>query len=281
MNQSPPPQSGGVYLVVTDGIRYMKLNVKLPTYIAIMFVALLVSACSSGSELGADAGIKSGGQFSQVGGPTKKGDGSVAASAAKIFDANSAAPIGGDDYKISALDVVEITVLNVPELTRTVQVSASGTISLPLVKTIKASGHTTTQLEKQIAAKLEATYLQSPQVSVYVKEFNSQKITVDGAVVKPGIFPKTGNVSLLQAIALAEGLSTVADPTGILIFRTVNNARMAARFDLKQVRSGKINDPMLQAGDIVMVDESSRKTTLRDITSAMPLTGLFTLLTVL
>jgi polysaccharide biosynthesis/export protein len=275
------PQSGGVYSVVTDGIRYMKLNVFLQNCFVTMLAALLLGACSSGGELGADAGITSGGQFSQVGGTAKRGDSSVAASAAKIFEANSSAPVGGDDYKISALDVIEITVLNVPELTRTVQVSTSGTVSLPLVKTIKASGNTTTELEKKIAAKLEATYLQSPQVSVYVKEFNSQKITVDGAVVKPGIFPKSGNVSLLQAIALAEGLSTVADPKGILIFRTVNNQRMAARFDLKQVRSGKISDPMLQAGDIVMVDESSSKTTLRDITSAMPLTGLFTLLTVL
>jgi polysaccharide biosynthesis/export protein len=261
---------------------FMTRAIEFRNFMALLLTALLVVACSNGGQLGADAGIKSGGQFSQVGLAQNKGNGSVAASAEKIFASNNnAAAAGGDDYKISALDVVEITVLNVPELTRTVQVSTSGTISLPLVKTLKASGRTTTQLEHEIATKLEATYLQSPQVSVFVKEFNSQKITVDGAVMKPGIFPKNGNVSLLQAIALAEGLSTVADPRGILIFRTVNNQRMAARFDLKQVRSGKINDPMLQAGDIVMVDESSRKTTLRDITSAMPLTGLFTLLTVL
>jgi polysaccharide biosynthesis/export protein len=249
--------------------------------VAAALLVVTLAACSNGGGLGADSGITNGGQFSQIGGTTQKSNGSIAASADKIFAANSPAVAAGDDYKISALDVVEITVLNVPELTRTVQVSTSGTVSLPLVKTIKASGRTTTQLEREIATKLEATYLQSPQVSVFVKEFNSQKITVDGAVVKPGIFPKNGNVSLLQAIALAEGLSTVADPKGVLVFRTVNNQRMAARFDLKQVRSGKINDPMLQAGDIVMVDESSSKTTLRDITSAMPLTGLFTLLTVL
>jgi polysaccharide biosynthesis/export protein len=248
----------------------------------VLFCALAVlGACSNGGGLGSDSSFASGGQFSKLQPSTKPGQGNAAAAAAKIFEANSTASVGGDDYKISSLDVVEITVLNVPELTRTVQVSTSGTISLPLVKTIKASGRTTTQLERDIATKLEATYLQSPQVSVFVKEFNSQKITVDGAVVKPGIFPKNGNVSLLQAIALAEGLSTVADPKGILVFRTVNNQRMAARFDLKQVRSGKIADPNLQAGDIVMVDESSSKTTLRDITQAMPLTGLFTLLTVL
>jgi polysaccharide biosynthesis/export protein len=246
-----------------------------------ILVALTLSACANSGGLGAKSDIAAGGQFSQVGAAQKPAGGSAAAAAAKIFEANNTPAAGGDDYKIAALDVIEITVLNVPELTRTAQVSTSGTISLPLVKTIKTAGRTTTQVEQEIARKLEATYLQSPQVSVFVKEFNSQKITVDGAVIKPGIYPKNGNVSLLQAIALAEGLSTVADPKGILIFRTVNNQRMAARFDLKQVRAGKITDPMLQAGDIVMVDESSSKTTLRDITSAMPLTGLFTLLTVL
>jgi polysaccharide biosynthesis/export protein len=97
-------------------------------------------------------------------------------------------------------------------------------------------------------------------------------------VKKPGIFPTTGKVSLLQAIALAEGLNEVADASGILLFRTVNNKRMAARFDLKQVRSGKVQDPMLQAGDIVMVDESATRTTLRDVKDALPLTGLFQLL---
>ncbi len=259
----------------------MNVNVIVQRIFTIVLLALSLSACTKGGGLGAESGIADGGQFSQLASSPKKSNGAAAASAAKIFETTAAANLGGDDYKISALDVVEITVLNVPELTRTVQVSTSGTISLPLVKTIKATNRTTTQLERDIAAKLEATYLQSPQVSVYVKEFNSQKITVDGAVAKPGIFPKNGNMSLLQAIALAEGLSTVADPSGILVFRTVNSQRMAARFDLKQVRSGKIADPMLQAGDIVMVDESARKTTLRDITSAMPLTGLFTLLTVL
>jgi polysaccharide biosynthesis/export protein len=85
----------------------------------------------------------------------------------------------------------------------------------------------------------------------------------------------------MQAIALSQGLTTVADPSAVLIFRTVNNKRTAARFDLRNVRSGKTPDPFLQAGDIVMVDESSGKTALRDITSALPLTGLFQLLTIL
>lgn len=242
-------------------------------------IGLLLSGCVAGGLQNSPTAKLEQGSFTDVGnGQTTVIKGAAAASAQKIFASNTPDAGDNEDYKISALDVVEITVLNVPELTRVVQVSSSGTITLPLIKTVRAAGRTQSQLEKDIANKLEATYLQSPQVSVFVKEYNSQKITVDGAVLKPGIFPKTGNLSLLQAIALAEGLNTVADPTAVLVFRTVDNKRMAARFDLKKVRSGQISDPFLQAGDIVMVDESATRTTLRDITSAMPITGLFSLL---
>lgn len=113
---------------------------------------------------------------------------------------------------------------------------------------------------------------------MFVKEYNSQRITVDGAVNKPGIFPTTGQISLLQAIALAEGLTVIADPSGVLLFRTVDNKRMAARFDIREIRGGKVDDPILQAGDIVMVDESAARTTLRDIKDALPISGLFRLM---
>ena len=165
--------------------------------------------------------------------------------------------------------------LGLKDLDSTVQVSTSGMISLPLVKTVKAGGKTTTQLEQEIARKLSATYLQAPQVTVFVKEYNSQRVTVDGAVIKPGIFPIQGKMSLLQSIALAEGLNRVADPTGVIIFRQINGQKQAARFDLKMVRGGKIPDPNLIAGDIVMVDESATRTTLRDINDYLPFSGIF------
>jgi polysaccharide biosynthesis/export protein len=206
--------------------------------------------------------------------------GNAAASAQKIFATSSTTPVAGSstDYRIAPLDVIDISVFGVQDLNRTVQVSSSGAISLPLIKTVQAGGKTASELERVIAAKLDANYLQSPQVSVFVKEYNSQRITVDGAVVKPGIFPINGRVSLLQAIALSQGLTTVADPSGVLIFRQTGNKKTAARFDLRDVRSGKIDDPILLAGDIVMVDESGAKTTLRDIRDALPLSSLFKLL---
>jgi polysaccharide biosynthesis/export protein len=244
--------------------------------VVLIVLALGISGCPGGSALDSGGNVPAG-TFTETG--QGKVGGAAAASAQKVFAAN-ATPADGknQDYKIAPLDVLEISVFGVKDLDRTVQVSSSGMISLPLIKSARAGGKTQAQLEREIATKLEANYLQSPQVSVFVKEYNSQRITVDGAVNKPGIFPTTGSVSLLQAIALAEGLNTVADTSGILLFRTVDNKRLAARYDLKQIRTGKVDDPMLQAGDIVMVDESSTRTTLRDVKDALPLTGLFQLL---
>jgi polysaccharide export outer membrane protein len=245
--------------------------------VQLIFVCVALSGCLGSSSLGGSDFAE--GTFQET--AADKGIGGKAATdAQKIFSSNAtpANPAGSKDYKVAALDVLEVTVFGVKDLDRTVQVSSSGMISLPLINTVRAGGRTVPQLEKDIANKLQASYLQSPQVSVFVKEYNSERITVDGAVKKPGIFPTTGSVSLLQAIALAEGITEIADPTGILLFRTVENKRLAARFDLKQIRSGKQQDPMLQAGDIVMVDESSARTTLRDVKSALPLTGVLQLL---
>jgi polysaccharide biosynthesis/export protein len=256
-----------------SNLMFQRLNM-----LAYTFCAIMLAACSGGPQLGGKSG-----QFSAAGGDTAAMSASASSSAQKIFAANATpggtpGPGQNEDYRIAPLDLIEISVFGVPDLNRAVQVSSSGMISLPLIKTVKAAGLTQNQLEQSLAAKLEKTYLQSPQVSVFVKEYNSQRITVDGAVQKPGIFPIVGKVSLLQAVALAQGLNTVADPSGILVFRTVNDKRMVAHFDLRQVRAGKIDDPFLQAGDIVMVDESKARTTLRDISSAVPLTGLFQLL---
>jgi polysaccharide biosynthesis/export protein len=193
----------------------------------------------------------------------------VIASSAVISNIDSA------DYQIASLDVIEISVFGVPDLSRTVQVSGSGNINLPLIRTVHAGGRTVSELEHDIAARLEVNYMQAPQVSIFVKEFNSQRVTVDGAVMKPGVFPMNGRLTLIQAVALSQGLNPVADPSGVIVFRQQGNQRGAARFDLRAVRSGKAPDPLLQAGDIVMVDESKAKTTLRDIKDALPLAGLF------
>lgn len=185
-----------------------------------------------------------------------------------------AGPASGD-YRIGPLDILDISVFQVPDLSKTVQVSASGIIRYPLIGDLTAAGKTPASLESEIANKLGAKYLQSPQVSVSVKEATSKRVTVEGAVNKPGIYPLVGQTTLLQTIVQAGGLDRVADKRGIVVFRTIDGKRNAAKFDYAAIRDGKAEDPVLAGGDIIIVDESGSKAALRSVREAMGVFGLF------
>ena len=207
---------------------------------------------------------------------SSNGPGFASADGTAVAAVADPVPAGASgDYKIGALDVLDVSVFQVPDLTKTVQVSSSGTVMLPLIGQVMAAGKTVDQLQADITAKLGAKYLQNPQVSVFVKDAQSQRITVNGAVGKPGIYPTTGDTTLIQGIALAGGLTDIADPNAVVVFRQVNGKRQVAKFDFKAIQSGNANDPKLHGGDIVVVDQSGLKATLRGITSAVPVFGLF------
>lgn len=192
--------------------------------------------------------------------------------AAKLAEAskNKAA----NTYLIGTHDVLEISVFKVPELTKSVQVSDSGTINLPLVGEVPAAGRTAQAVERDLTAKLGGKYLQSPQVTVFVKEFNSQRITVDGSVKKPGVFPYRASVSLLQAIAMADGLDKDSD-SSIVVFRNKAGKQEAARFDVSEIREGRQQDPKLEPGDMVIAGSSMIKTVFNNVMKALPVAGFF------
>ena len=112
---------------------------------------------------------------------------------------------GGSDQPLSPGDVLEVDVFQVDNLDRTVQIDASGRISLPLVGSVTAGGVTLRDLEQEVERAYGAQYLQSPDVTIFVKESAGQRVTVDGEVMKAGIYPVTGDASLLDAVALAGG----------------------------------------------------------------------------
>ena len=183
---------------------------------------------------------------------------------------------GASDYRIGAQDLLNISVFGVEELNKDVRVNSNGQVSLPLVGTVMAGGRTIPELESDLAKKYAAGYLQNPQVTVFVKEFTSQRITLEGAVAKPGIYPLTGRTTLLQAIALGGGVDDkVADLGGIVLMRTVGGKRQAAVFDLRQVRRGVTEDPQVYGDDIIVVEQSGSKTALRRFIEAVPAFGIF------
>ncbi|MCP4382292.1 MAG: polysaccharide export protein [Hyphomicrobiales bacterium] len=181
------------------------------------------------------------------------------------------------DYKIQPADVLEISVFQVPDLSKTVEVNSSGRITLPLIGQMVAQGKTVPALESTITAKLKDTYLQAPEVSVFVKENPTQRIAVSGAVNAPGVYPLKGRTTLLQAIATAGGLDRqIADPSGIVVLRRVDGKQQVAKFDYKAMGRGDADDPILQAGDIVKVDQSGFRSVLSGIRETIPVFGLFT-----
>jgi polysaccharide export outer membrane protein len=173
------------------------------------------------------------------------------------------------DYRIGAHDLLQITVFQVEELSRQVRVNSSGMISLPLVGAVHAGGLTVAELEAGISKALGKDLVQDPQVTVFVQEFTSQRVTVEGAVTKPGIFPLTGKTTLLQTIALAQGLDPMADPQGIVIFRMVKGKKMAALFDIKRIRHGDMDDPLIYGDDIVVVDRSGGRSFIKGVTDTL------------
>ena len=182
---------------------------------------------------------------------------------------------GSSGYKIGPLDVLEISVFKVPELTQSVQVADNGLINLPLVGDIQATGKTPSALEAELRKKLDGTYIKNPSVRVFVKEYNSARITVDGAVRSPGVFPLKGSPTLLAAISLAGGLDRDTAASEVTIFRLGSDGtRSAARVDLDSIKSGAVNDPIVQAGDVIVVEDSTMKSAYNTFKMILPFTAL-------
>jgi polysaccharide biosynthesis/export protein len=161
------------------------------------------------------------------------------------------------DYLIGPLDLIEVKVLYAEDISRTVRVDSKGNISLPLIGEIKAAKLTSFELEKVIAEKLSKDLIQNPQVSVFIKEFTSLRMTVQGAVTRAGLYDFQGRATLLQAISMAGGVTEKANQQRIKVIRRLPSAgSQTLEFDLFAVRLNKIDDPVLQNGDIVVVEEN-------------------------
>ncbi len=170
-------------------------------------------------------------------------------------------------YLIGPQDLLELQIFGVVDLNRTVRVNSRGFISLPLIGLVQAAGLTSEQLESVLAEKLAKDYLQNPQVSVFIQEYTSQRVTVEGAVKKPGVYPLKGRTTLLQTLAIAEGLTSVADANGIKVFRTdpQTGNRTTLVFDLEKIRIGEISNPEVRNEDIVQVGASAGKSLAKGI----------------
>jgi polysaccharide export outer membrane protein len=166
----------------------------------------------------------------------------------------AAGGVPAEGYRIGAGDVLDVVVWKNEQLTRSVTVRPDGKISLPLVNDIEAAGLTPANLRDVLVKKL-AEYVPSPEVSVLVSKVQSFEVSVIGEVQKPGRFDLRGRTTVLDALALAGGLSEFASRGKIFVLRHEGEATTRIRFDYDDaISADEETQPLiLQPGDIVVV----------------------------
>jgi polysaccharide biosynthesis/export protein len=159
------------------------------------------------------------------------------------------------EHLIGPEDLLEISVFEVPQLSRTVRVSEAGSISLPLLGELSVSGLTVAQLETRLREALSKGYVEDPQVSVFVKEYSSRKVSVIGAVGAPGVYELLGPRTLLEVLSQAGGL-TERSGTKLYILRTVKGdgqQRIIVNVSDLMERGEQAHNVSVEPGDIISV----------------------------
>jgi polysaccharide export outer membrane protein len=166
------------------------------------------------------------------------------------------------DYALHAGDVLRVTIYHEPGLSlEDAEIAATGDLRLPLAGDVPVSGLTTAQASDAIAERLQR-YVVRPQVTLFVKKAVGRRVTMDGEVQTPGLYPVDGQLTLMQAIAQAGGPSRVAKLDEVVVIRGVDGERMAARFDLGAIRKGEAPDPLILPGDRIIIGLSALKMAL-------------------
>ena len=165
-------------------------------------------------------------------------------------------PTAAPDTKLDPGDVFDVRVYGEDELSNTYRVSRDGAIDFPLVGRVAVEGLEPSEVASRLAKQLrDDQFLVNPQVSVFVKEYNSKRVSVVGAVAKPGTFPLTTGMTVVQAITLAGGFSNLADRNGTVLTRKTDDGTVRYRIRVDKVTSGQSPDFPLAAGDIIYVPE--------------------------
>ena len=164
------------------------------------------------------------------------------------------------DYQIGPEDLLEISVLEAPDLNRTVRVSDDGAISLALLGSIQVAGLSTRQLQAVLEDRLRQTYMKDPQVSVFVQEMRSHPVSVFGAVEKPGVYQIRCAKTLVEVLSMAQGLANDAGDTVIVVRHAADPGDLAVTALLVS-RSTAVTD-----SPVVPIPSTASRTTEEGIT---------------
>jgi polysaccharide export outer membrane protein len=153
-------------------------------------------------------------------------------------------------------DVFEVRVFQEPDLSGVYRVGSDGTIYFPLCGTIGVAGLQSSDVGEELEHCLEAGYLKRPQVSIYVKEYNSKKVFVFGEVARPGTFPYEDNMTIVQVITLAGGFTAHADKNNASVARLVKGQEQRFKVPVVDIGQGRTPNFDVRPGDIVFIPES-------------------------
>ena len=174
-------------------------------------------------------------------------------------------------YYIGPSDRLTIDVFGVPELAREVQVDAAGRLAFPLIGVINASGMTPGDLAVEMQDRLRGNSGGAPQVTVTLKETTNQLVTVDGQVTRPGMYPVTGRMTLIRAVAAAGSTSEFARLDDVVVMREVGGQTYLGLYNLGAIRRGNYEDPEIFPNDVVVVGDSKQRRLFRDLLQVVPL----------
>jgi len=160
------------------------------------------------------------------------------------------------DYVIGPDDILSIVFWRDADMTQEVTVRPDGNITLPLMGDVKAAGLKPSEL-RELVAKSASKFIEDPNVTVVVKQINSRNVFITGGVTRPGPYPVSGQMTVLQLITVAGGLTEFADAKNIRILRTENGQTTFLKFNYNEVQDGKKLEQniVLKPGDSVMVKQ--------------------------
>jgi polysaccharide export outer membrane protein len=159
-----------------------------------------------------------------------------------------------ENYIIGKGDVLRVFVWRNEQLSSEVVVRPDGKVSLPLLQDLQADGLTVLQLKEEITRRF-SEHINNPRVTVMVNQINSCKVSVLGKVTSPGVYPITGDTTLIEAISMAGGFTEWANKRKITVITHQGGKKKKVRVNYKKIISGK--DPsqniILKRGDTIIV----------------------------
>lgn len=178
-------------------------------------------------------------------------------------------------YRAGIGDALSVRVFAAPEFSGDYTIDERGNLQMPLIGDVAVMGLTTAEISTLLETRLAARYLRHPDAVVSFKTQIGRRVTLDGSLRTPGIYAFSGNMTLMRAVAMGQGLTENANPRRVVVFRQIDGRRNAAAFDLTDIRGGLAPDPEIYAGDIVYVDGSTSRQLFRDFLSTVPLIAIF------